>query len=175
MIKRNQYNTTILEFSQIMKDSKNISSLPLPKFIRKYLADRLIRSVNSEDSKIAKETALNDDYYKTKLYIKILLNESLHRSLTIMETPEGRALFKKLYKKEYSKPKLKLIDIRIKRLRVQYELFNSENNSEEDEEFNFDKYIAKLEMILNVSIWDKMLYQLPYYEELCISKIESND
>jgi len=159
MIFYNEINTRVEKFSQIIKDDWYVCKIPMFKFIRIKKKKALTSAYNIIMNKEGEEKSLNDDYYTMSLYVRILLFETLLRSLLFEPNEESRELFKQHFHRDYvGELSNKIIKSKIDRLKVQYAVVQSDQSKEP---FDFDVFIRNISTILKADISRVFIYQLP--------------
>ncbi len=171
MIFYNIYNCTVSRFSQILKDSRYVSRVPMPLFVCNYMKRKLIKQRNLDSNAEENDRIITNEFYKTSLYLRINVLRLLYKSLRLEINQANENLFKHNFHKEFALDDFGLIESRLEKMVNLYETLQSEN--ENKREFDFDQYITKLEHILSKDLSGKFIYQLKSNEENAMQLINS--
>jgi len=164
---------TVSKFSQILKDECFVTKWPLPRFICTKMRLKLVLERNKNSLQDNEQKEILNDYYRMSLYVRILLLQTVKRSLGIKESIDAKKLFKEYVGRDFDvKSWLSNIDNKIKKLIMQYD-----NQAEVEEvEFNFDTYIAAIESKQDKKDLSQVfMYQLPIYEEAALRSIKQSE
>jgi len=159
---------TINQFSKALKNSRYISTIWLPKRLTDKLFAKITTAHNKKNKVETENKDIIENYYKTSLYIRILILQTLLRSLRLGVTQDAKNLYKHYILRGFTGD-FKILERKIKRLEFH---FDSVNENKEPENFDFDNYIASLEFILNIDLGNKFLRNLKIYEQKAVDKLK---
>jgi hypothetical protein len=166
MIGYSIYTCSVSKFSQILKDERFITQLPIPRFLCDRMRSKLILKRNDISLQDDEQKELFNDFYKASLYIRILTLQTIHRSLSVKVTSVAKNIFKHFFFKEYDPSLLDEIPKKINKMKMVYEAETDINQ----EEFNFDEYISHIESYLKKDLSQVYIYNLPTYEKQALAK-----
>jgi hypothetical protein len=164
------HDCKVSKLSQILKDSKFVSKISLPKFITSRVASNLIIAFNKSRNTIDESKNIGDEYYKTNLYVRIMMFRLLHNALLYEVGEKSNRMFRKYFYKDYESGDIEKVKAKIEKLEALYAAIGTTDLVALD----FDIYIGDLEMILGIDLSDKFIYRIEYYEKQALLKKEEH-
>jgi len=164
----NIHTCTVSKFSQILKDARHIGKVWIPSKLAERYKSNLIEEYNRLNNPNKGAADLIQNYYLLNLYNRINMYDRLRISFMHKVTKKNKDFYRELTGREYDSSTIKELSSKVKKLILKYE---AEKPPEQSNDFDFDKYIAQIELILETKLNNVYLYQLTKYEELAAEKI----